>query len=196
MLRIFLFVSLFLSVNSFLLRACVDKSAIFSLGAVFGGREPKWVNEEMDEGRERIESVKTAAISAFGGSIASAPFSILGAFLLDGGITGQWEFSQDSLAITLALFGITYRYATRKDSNPNLKQGVVGAFAITRTLNLIRIPSSCTAMPLNCGEPLGYISWEMIGQAVTYGSASFFAFGITAFILEACFNNKIISKFP
>ena len=47
---------------------------------------------------------------------------------------------------------------------PTLKQGVVGAFVVTRSWALITPPSTCSALPLNCGAPLGYFSWEMIAQ--------------------------------
>ena len=41
---------------------------------------------------------------------------------------------------------------------------VVGALVVTRSWALITPPSTCSALPLNCGAPLGYFSWEMIAQ--------------------------------
>lgn len=43
----------------------------------------------------------------------------------------------------------------RTDPNPQLKQGVVGAFAISRTLALLKPGPECTAIPLQCGPPIG-----------------------------------------
>ena len=42
----------------------------------------------------------------------------------------RWELQADGLALTLFLFGVVYRYAVRRDENPMLKQGVVGAFVV------------------------------------------------------------------
>jgi len=35
------------------------------------------------------------------------------------------------LSLMGALFGVVFRYAVREDANPQLRQGVVGAFALT-----------------------------------------------------------------
>jgi len=45
--------------------------------------------------------------------------------------------------------------AVRQDPNPQLKQGVVGAFVITRALSMLQASEGCTALPLSCGAPLG-----------------------------------------
>ena len=45
--------------------------------------------------------------------------------------------------------------AVRQDPNPQLKQGVVGAFVITRALAMLQASDECTALPLSCGPPLG-----------------------------------------
>ena len=52
--------------------------------------------------------------------------------------------------------------AVRQDRNPQLKQGVVGAFVITRALAMLQASDGCTALPLSCGPPLGYFNWGMI----------------------------------
>lgn len=159
-------------------------------------KQPKWLNENVNETLERFESVKTAALSAVAGSLAVAPVAVLAAALSSSGFDAQWEFSIDMLAATLALFGITYRYAVRADGNPNLKQGVVGAFALTRTLNLIHVDvGTCTSLPLHCGAPLGYVSWDMIWQGVGAGVPSFVAFGSAALALEACFDSGFVRRF-
>jgi hypothetical protein len=45
--------------------------------------------------------------------------------------------------------------AVRQDPNPQLKQGVVGAFVITRALAMLQASEDCSALPLSCGAPLG-----------------------------------------
>jgi hypothetical protein len=144
---------------------------------------------------ERIESVKSAAVAAVGGSLLVLPISVFKGIVLH--FDGQWEFSIDMLAISLALFGITYRYAIRKDSNPNLKQGVVGAFAITRTLPFIQVPvDQCTTIPLDCGPPFHYLSWGMIQHGGLAFAYSFLAFTAAAYVMERAFDRGFISKFP
>lgn len=160
-------------------------------------KRPKWINEDVNQGLERIESVKAAVLSAVGGSLAAAPVSVVEALANGGagGFDGQWEFNTDMLAVELFLFGVCYRYCVREDGNPMLKQGVVGAFAIERTLSLIRIPASCTALPLSCGPPLGYVSWDMIYQAAGAGLPSFVAFGAAALLLEVAFEKNWVGRF-
>lgn len=70
------------------------------------------------------------------------------------------------LSLSLLLFGILYRYAVRGDDNPMLKQGAVGAFAITRAVSQLRAPENCVPIPLDCGPPLGYFSWPMLIQGM------------------------------
>lgn len=148
-----------------------------------------------------------------GGSLINAPLALLVGFF-SGGLTSAWEFNIDMLALSLGLFGITYRYAVRYDANPNLKQGVVGkdgiftyhlfimksdlagAFALTRALNLIHVPTSCTALPLDCGGPFHYFTWSMIFEGITYGFESIVAFGGAAYCLEKAFEKYILGKFP
>lgn len=160
-------------------------------------KRPKWINEDVNQGLERIESVKAAVLSAVGGSLAAAPVSVVEALANGGagGFDGQWEFNTDMLAVELFLFGVCYRYCVREDGNPMLKQGVVGAFAIERTLSLIRIPASCSALPLSCGPPLGYVSWDMIYQAAGAGLPSFVAFGAGALLLEVAFEENWVGRF-
>lgn len=73
---------------------------------------------------ERLESVKALAVASGAGTLCLLPFS-----LTSGG-------SLLSLALgtaTCGLFGVTYRYAIRQDSeNIQLKSGVVAAFALAR----------------------------------------------------------------
>lgn len=121
--------------------------------------EPPLVGGE-DLAAKRAESGKAAAISLVAGTAGGLPFLLLGKFFeIPPGFTpAAWELQADGLAVMLLLFGVVYRYAVRTDDNPMLKQGVVGAFVITRSWALIEPPSTCSALPLNCGPPLGYFS--------------------------------------
>lgn len=107
---------------------------------------------------ERIESVKVGGVALLVGSLASIPLALVA----PDAFSAQWELGHDGLAVMLLLFGVVYRYAVREDENPMLKQGVVGAFAVTRALAELRASPGCTAMPLSCGAPLGYVDWSMI----------------------------------
>lgn len=98
----------------------------------------------------RIESAKCVAVGALSGGIALAPVSLVKDLALSDQSLAQWEFDTDTGSLEAALFAIVYRYCIREDTNPQLKQGVVGAFLLTRTLARIQIPSYCSAAPLNC----------------------------------------------
>ena len=96
----------------------------------------------------------------------------------------------------LGLFGLVYRYAVRQDSNPQLKQGVVGAFVITRTLSMLQASEECSALPLSCGPPLGYFNWEMIATGAGAGAESALAFAAAAAAIELAFSMAFIRRFP
>ena len=129
-------------------------------------RMQKWEGEVEDEMAERMESVKAGVLSGVAGSIAAVPVALVQTeeYFPFAAFTPQWELQIDGLALSLGLFGLVYRYAVRRDPNPQLKQGVVGAFAITRTWAMLKASATCTAVPLQCGPPLGYFNWEMITQ--------------------------------
>ncbi|GBG66861.1 hypothetical protein CBR_g70738 [Chara braunii] len=93
-------------------------------------RSPKWESMQIDENRERIESGKTAAVAAVAGLIASLPVAVNEELPLTAII-----FTEVVVAISCALFGITYRYAVRRDAgNIELKSGIVAAFGLVRGL--------------------------------------------------------------
>lgn len=178
---------------------------------------------------QRIESVKCVVVGAVTGSIALGPFALLHDFLLvpsmiDMNGLPQLEFDTDAAALQSGLFAIVYRYCIRTDTNPQLQDGVVGAFAITRTLSRIVVPPYCTAIPLYCkfgmieslfvrfknnivplscllqqlykgGPPLGYLDWSLLGQLAVNGAESMAMFTATATAINYCMERKIISKF-
>ena len=144
---------------------------------------------------QRIESIKTATLGLLSGGVLSTPFIALHDIPAYG--AASWEFDTDMGSLQSALFAIVYRYCIREeDDNPMLNQGVVGAFIVVRTLSRIRVPEYCTAAPLDCGDPIGYFDWDMLGQLALNGLESVALFGGAALAMEVAYNKKWISKFP
>eukprot|EP00587_Corethron_hystrix_P010896 CAMPEP_0113305020 /NCGR_PEP_ID=MMETSP0010_2-20120614/4800_1 /TAXON_ID=216773 ORGANISM="Corethron hystrix, Strain 308" /NCGR_SAMPLE_ID=MMETSP0010_2 /ASSEMBLY_ACC=CAM_ASM_000155 /LENGTH=202 /DNA_ID=CAMNT_0000159327 /DNA_START=167 /DNA_END=775 /DNA_ORIENTATION=+ /assembly_acc=CAM_ASM_000155 len=151
---------------------------------------------------QRIESTKAGLLGLLAGGFALAPFAALDDVLFGRALDGldmdgvaQWEFDTDMGSIQGALFAIVYRYCVREDTNPMLNQGVVGAFVLVRTLPRVIVPNSCSAVPLRCGEPLGYFNWGMLGQSALGFVESAALFGAVAFAMDYCFEKKLIDKF-
>ena len=113
-----------------------------------------------------------------------------------GGGLAQWEFDTDAAAVAAGLFAIVYRYCIRQDDNPQLNQGVIGAFVILRTVSRINIPLYCTAVPLNCGSPLGVFDWNVLQQLAINGVESAVLFGFAALAVDIAIEKGYISKFP
>jgi hypothetical protein len=144
---------------------------------------------------QRIESIKTATLGLLAGGILSTPFIALHDIPAYG--AASWEFDTDMGSLQSALFAIVYRYCIREDDdNAMLNQGVVGAFIVVRTLSRIRVPEYCTAAPLDCGDPIGYFDYDMLGQLALNGLESVALFGGAAFAMEVAYSKKWISKFP
>ncbi|KAA8493535.1 hypothetical protein FVE85_4672 [Porphyridium purpureum] len=137
----------------------------------------------------RTESVKAALVSAIGGSFMLAPASVAAAYVQGTGLSPQWELGVDMGALSLALFGITYRYCVSESNAKNsmLQQGVVGAFAITRTASALRASPTCVPIPLQCGPPLGYFDYAMLFDGTVMLTESLLAFGFAAICLEFAF---------
>ena len=148
-----------------------------------------------DETGEKIESVKAAVFSAIGGSLAVIPYAILKGAILH--FNADWEFNCDGLLIlTAPLFGITYRYAIRRDNNPNLKQGVIGAFVITRAVASLKVADICTSIPLNCGPPFYLFTGDMLATGLEHFFEAGLCFGGAAYLMETLFKSNALSKFP
>ena len=100
---------------------------------------------------QRIESLKSFVVGALTGSLTLAPIVGVHDVVFRNHGLAQFEFDSDTAALEAGLFAMVYRYCIRTDdNNPQLGQGVVGAFALTRTCSRIVVPSYCTAIPLNC----------------------------------------------
>ena len=144
-----------------------------------------------DLNAKRAESGKAGAVSLITGTLAAAPFLCFGPGAFQ---SPAWELQADGLALMLLLFGVVYRYAVRDDENPMLKQGVVGAFVITRSWALITPPATCEVVPLNCGAPLGYFNWDMILQGSFAAVETGAACAAAALAIETCFNKGWIKR--
>ena len=161
------------------------------------------VSETADDGKfsfyQRIESVKTAIVGAVSGALLSAPVSALRDLPPTSASNGlaSWEFDSDASALQGALFAIVYRYCIREDDdNPMLNMGVVGAFVLVRATSRVSVPGYCTALPLDCGEPLGYLDYELIRQLGLGGAEGIALFGGAAMAMEYAHGKGWISKFP
>jgi hypothetical protein len=103
--------------------------------------------------QQRLESIKCVVVGALSGGIAVTPLTALHDILLGPEMNNgfaQWEFDTDMGSLEAALFAIVYRYVVRTDDNPMLNQGAIGTFVLVRTLSRIRVPSYCSAAPLDC----------------------------------------------
>ena len=84
--------------------------------------------EDVDEDSERLESLKAVAVSSAIGLLASLPISSYEVHSLP-----QLFLRSSVVLISSALFGVTFRYAIRRDlDNIQLKTGAAAAFAFVR----------------------------------------------------------------
>ncbi|CAK0861693.1 unnamed protein product [Prorocentrum cordatum] len=142
-------------------------------------------------GEERFESVKTSALAVLFAVVPEA----IGGLLDPDRLTPRWELQLDALALQAVLFGLVYRYAVREgDDNPMQRMGVLAAFAVPRALFLVA-PPPCTAAPLSCGEPLGYFSWSMLGQAAKHLLIGGATLGAALYGLERAFAVGLVRRF-
>ncbi len=81
------------------------------------------------------------------------------------------------------MFGLTYRYIIRQDSNPHLKSGAFVAFGAVRGLGQIDagLNSQATFVAL----------WPLIVLSVE----SLVAFALTGLVLDWCINHNLIKPF-
>ncbi|XP_008239243.1 PREDICTED: uncharacterized protein LOC103337855 [Prunus mume] len=141
-------------------------------------------NGEIDKDKERWQSIKAASISALVGTVAGLPFSFT-------------QVSRGSelilpLAVTFvscALFGVTFRYAVRRDlDDVHLKTGAPAAFGVVKGL-----------ATLDGGQPLELNAGSFLSHAfdgALYLSQSLFVFLSAAIALDYCFKARLLSPFP
>lgn len=149
---------------------------------------------------QKIESTKAGVVGLLTGGVAVTPFHLLHDVLLPGDTIpngfAQFEFDTDMGSIMSALFTIVYRYCVREgeEQNEMLPMGVIGAFGIVRTLSRVRVSTMCSAAPLDCGPPIGYFNWDMLGQVILSGLESVALFGSAAYAMEYCFQKQWIKR--
>ena len=127
---------------------------------------------------ERLESLKIAGSAGIAGTLGDIPF------LISSGIVSGLDYKELYTApIIYALFGLVYRYSIRHDSNPNLKQGVIGAFALTKAINLFHYDNHNIIL-IN------------IFTACVYLLFALFSYSCAAEAIESGFRRKILFPFP
>lgn len=139
---------------------------------------------------QRIESLKAAVVGAVSGGLACAPVSLVAT----GFNIAQWEFDVDTLSLASALFAITYRYTVRTSTSPMLRQGAIGAFALSRASAGVTVSDTCVPVPLRC-EPYGfYLDSAMVLQGAGAAVVGGCAFGAAAWAVDYCTERGWISK--
>lgn len=154
--------------------------------------QQRW-NSEANSGPERLESAKAAAIAAAAGALADLPLSALSAGDGGGGDAAALSaaLALFSAAASCFLFGVTYRYAVRKDVwNTQLRGGVVAAFGLVRAAGAADVLQAAAA-----GSSGGPLSLEVVGTGALYALESLLIFGFAATALEAAFQKGLVRRF-
>ncbi|KAG7546378.1 hypothetical protein ISN44_As12g017450 [Arabidopsis suecica] len=138
----------------------------------------------IDKDKERLESAKAAVIAAAVGTIAELPFALSQVSSIE-----QLVLPLGIAFASCALFGVTFRYAVRRDlDDSHLKSGAVAAFGFVKGLGM-----------LSRGPPLE-LSWESLfshgidGAVLVSQSVLIFAFASIG--LDFCFKLKLLRPFP
>ncbi|OMP02837.1 hypothetical protein COLO4_10787 [Corchorus olitorius] len=140
--------------------------------------------EGIDKDKERLESVKAALISAVVGTIAGLPIS-----LTQVSSSTQLLLPLSVNFISCALFGVTFRYAVRRDlDNIQLKTGTSAAFGFVKGLGTLS-----GGPPLEL-DPGSFFSHAFDGAL--YVSQNLLIFLFAAVGLDFCFKMRILSPFP
>lgn len=148
-------------------------------------KKKKWgasVGDDVDEDAERVESAKAAACSAIAGTLLSAPLLLSQS---PGGLVSLESLG--GVFASTALFGVTFRYATRDDlGNDQLKTGVLGAFGLTRGLGEADVY-------LHGSDASAFEAWA---EAALLVGESMLTFAFAYAALEYGFKNEILKPFP
>ncbi|KAI3469124.1 hypothetical protein Pfo_025787 [Paulownia fortunei] len=142
------------------------------------------IESEVNKDEERLQSVKAASISAVIGTLAELPISLTR-------VTSNSQLILP-LAITFvscALFGVTFRYAIRRDlDNFQLKSGTSAAFGFVKGLGM-----------LGAGPPLELDTVSILSHAfdgALYVSESLLIFLFAGVALDFCIKLRILSPYP
>ncbi|XVE58143.1 hypothetical protein DITRI_Ditri04bG0146600 [Diplodiscus trichospermus] len=140
--------------------------------------------ERIDTDKERLESVKAALISALVGTLAGLPIS-----LTQVSSSTQLLLPLSITFISCALFGVTFRYAVRRDlDNFQLKTGTSAAFGFVKGLGTL---GGGPTLEL---EPESFLSHAVDGAV--YVSQNLFIFLFAAVGLDFCIKMRLLSPFP
>ncbi|CAA7037375.1 unnamed protein product [Microthlaspi erraticum] len=138
----------------------------------------------IDKDKERLESAKAAAVAAAVGTVAEIPFALSQVSSIE-----QLVLPLGVAFASCALFGVTFRYAVRRDlDDSHLKSGAVAAFGFVKGLGM-----------LSRGPPLE-LSWESLASHGIDGavlvSQSVLIFAFASIALDYCFKMKLLRPFP
>ncbi|XP_076956070.1 uncharacterized protein LOC143631104 [Bidens hawaiensis] len=140
--------------------------------------------EEMYKNKERFESVKAASISAIVGTLAGLPIT-----LTQAANTSELILPSVITLISCAFFGVTFRYAVRRDlDNFQLKSGTSAAFGFVKGL-----------ATLGGGPPMELEVGSVLAHAFTgavYVSENLLIFLFAAVGLDFCIKLGVLSPFP
>jgi hypothetical protein len=113
--------------------------------------------------RERLESLKAGALAALVlGLTGGLSLTLQGVLRFPAEAPSLW--SAAGFLLSGFLFGVTYRYIVRGDSNPHLRDGAVLAFALVRSAGYLQALTD----PLQSGPLLAWICLESV---LSFGAA-------------------------
>lgn len=147
---------------------------------------------------ERVESLKAGAVAAFAvflgfGAIAAVNSLILAqrfdflAWLQVRELDLNFAVRGTIALLSGFLFGVTYRYAIRRDVNPQLKSGVVLAFGLVRAFGQLD-----AGLSFEAGKILGL--QELLPFAVR-SVESVLLFAIAGLVLDGAIGRSYIKPF-
>ncbi|EEF43431.1 uncharacterized protein LOC8288831 [Ricinus communis] len=140
--------------------------------------------ETINKDEERWESIKAASISAFVGTLAGLPISLTQVTSIP-----QLILPSATTFISCALFGVTFRYAVRRDlDNFQLKTGTSAAFGFVKGLGTL---AGGPPFELN---PASFLSHALNGAV--YVSENLLIFAFAAVSLDFCIKMRLLSPFP
>jgi uncharacterized membrane protein YfcA len=131
---------------------------------------------------DRAESGKAAAVAGIGGSLAALPLLLA---VGNPGFTNLVSFAASVAACSL--FGITYRYAVRRDeTDTQLKAGVVAAFGLVRAIGAADV--------FQATEESGRLTLEVFGLSALYAAQSMLVVGFAAVAMEFAFSKGFVQR--
>ncbi|KAK9819641.1 hypothetical protein WJX72_000632 [[Myrmecia] bisecta] len=135
---------------------------------------------------ERVESSKAATVAGAGGLLASLPY------LLSTSQLGLVTAASAAICLaSCALFGVTYRYAIRRDiGDSHLKGGVIAAFGLVRGLAQAETIQETAAKAGN-----SILSADVLGQAALVAGESMLTFGFAAVAMEIALRQGYLRPF-